>query len=693
MTAHPPAQAATKPTISPVDSQATISRSQSAREVAAPAARPGRRPLSSGAAALLVLLFTMAALAGGQGPASAAPPAPSPQSSGTAASASGLTPASTLAPSLGPLLPDPSAKQVASPSSRPTPPRPPNAPARTAPPPASTAPTDLSVSAAEPSSGSGEAGLPGASAGSGVLGRVRDVVGTVTGAAGTGVASSVADGMMKAAAIWAVQQLMSGVEQVFGELGAFLSTTTHPQPTDASFLRPGGLYQQLSSFAVVMVIAFMCLQIGQGVLAGEPGQAVWQVVRFLPVTVLAIVAFPWFVAQLVAIADALTGLALPPDKTFQQLLQIQVLTSLKTVASGNPLPGMVMGLVAFLSALLIYLELLVHVVMVRLIEALAPLSLAPIVWAPARPAARKVAEIAVAAVLARPAILIALRVGLDLLADSAKASPANGGAWGRMLLGLAVILVAACSPVVIWRLLPHAEAMLASQGLSRGPGRAVMTGLQTAYWAGAVAGGGRAAGRALTPANAGPSTGPGGGPGGGAGGPGSARSLPPPSSPGPSGPRPGRSGLSTPSGGSPVSSGSGSTGHDRDAAGAAGPGAGQTRPSNQAPSGSPGSATSTTTPPSGPRPGSSAGTGQTRRGRGPGQSTRPAGPAGAPGTYPGTSPGVAPGSPGGAATEGWGRRPNRPSPPALNPGAPSRQSPGPGGGPAGRPGGGRGPTS
>jgi len=241
--------------------------------------------------------------------------------------------------------------------------------------------------------------------------------------------------------------------------------------------------------------------------------------RDIPLAVLAIVAFPWFIAQAVTLADVLAGLVLPPGQTLRTLLQVEVLTSLKTVSSVNPVPGLLMNLLAFLAALLIYLELLVHVVMVRLIEALAPLSFAPLVWAPARPAARKVAELAVAAVLSRPAILIALRVGLDLMADSARGSPLSGGAWGKLLLGLAVIAVAAFSPVVIWRLLPHAEAMLAAQGLSRGPGRAIMTGLQTSYWVNTIAGQFSGA----------PRSGGGGSPS--AGGPGHARSLPMPTGP------------------------------------------------------------------------------------------------------------------------------------------------------------------
>jgi hypothetical protein len=184
-------------------------------------------------------------------------------------------------------------------------------------------------------------------------------------------------------------------------------------------------------------------------------------------------------------ADALSGAILPGGTTTKRLALIFSMETAKSLGTG--LPQLLVSVVSFAAIVLVYLELVVRNVLVRLVVALAPLTFAAIVWPGARGAGRRLLEFVVAAILAKPAIFIALRVGIDLVEEHAfQSSLVNGASWGKLFVGLAVACVAAFTPWVVWRLLPHAEAALIAQGMSRAPMRAGMQVLQTAYWAEAI---------------------------------------------------------------------------------------------------------------------------------------------------------------------------------------------------------------
>jgi hypothetical protein len=434
--------------------------------------------------------------------------------------------------------------------------------------------------------------------------------------------------------------LLDGVSGVIDELGDFIDTTTQPQPMDASFLGPDGPYHQVALFSAALLIGFVFLGVAHGLLTGAPGQALARLVRDVPLALLAITSFPWIVGQLVNLSNGLSAAILPTGKTAKELLTTQLLENLKGLGTQNVVPAVLIGFLTFAATLLVYLELVVRVILLQLLEALAPLSFAPMVWAPARDAGRKVAELTVAIVLSQPAVFLGLRIGLDFLHQHATSSPLDLGAWGKLLLGLGVVTVAIFSPWVIWRLLPQAEGMLLAQGLSRSPARAAMSGLQTAYWVTAV--------RSSMGRRAAPSAGPSGA------GVGPPRSLPPPG--------PGRAGGGgRPPAGSPPTAGTGGGSSLGGAAAAGMTPASTVASAFRARTGA--AAAAPTAAPSGPGP----------AGSGPRQSPpkqapvrrRPPNPPGqsSPSSQPGPSspPGRAgrqrpAGSPGGGVAPGWSRR-------------------------------------
>jgi hypothetical protein len=115
----------------------------------------------------------------------------------------------------------------------------------------------------------------------------------------------------------------------------------------------------------------------------------------------------------------------------------------------------------------------------------------PIVWAAGvspvlRGSGRKLVSVAVALVLAKPAIALTLVVGAKLVANSGAqpAGEADGAAaLGTLVTGFACFAIAGLSPWVVYRLLPTVEHATVSNGIVGGWGRAAMTTAQTAMLA------------------------------------------------------------------------------------------------------------------------------------------------------------------------------------------------------------------
>jgi len=105
-----------------------------------------------------------------------------------------------------------------------------------------------------------------------------------------------------------------------------------------------------------------------------------------------------------------------------------------------------------------------------------------------RGSGRRLIHLAVALVLAKPAIAITLAVGMKLLANTG-ATPGTAGASegaaavGTLFAGFTAIGIAGFSPVVLFRLLPGVEGASSTTGVVGGWGRSAMTIAQSAMLA------------------------------------------------------------------------------------------------------------------------------------------------------------------------------------------------------------------
>jgi hypothetical protein len=277
-------------------------------------------------------------------------------------------------------------------------------------------------------------------------------------------------------------------EQAKALVGDFFTTSTRPEVGAAFFVGKGGAYQTVASVSCLLLVGATALGVAAAVLSGEPGQALARIVRDLAFAVLAILVFPWFVDKLVTLTDVIAYAVLPGEDSVKKIEDIVSLPPSRDIA------GLMVTMMVFLAIVLIYLELVVQNALTMIVTALAPLSFAGMTMPAARPSAGQMVKMTVAIAFAKPAIFVALRIGVDLIAeDQHRLTP---GGWGRYLTGMAVLGVAVFMPFVVWRLIPIAEAYAVGQGVSRAPFRGAMQVAQSAYWAQALAGrGGLGGGR------------------------------------------------------------------------------------------------------------------------------------------------------------------------------------------------------
>jgi hypothetical protein len=233
----------------------------------------------------------------------------------------------------------------------------------------------------------------------------------------------------------------------------------------------------------------------------------------LPLTALAMAVVIPAASVALELVDALSAAVLDPAKS-PGMDFLRGFGATAAAATGG-FAVVVLGLVAGLAALALWAELLVRAAFVYLLIALSPMVFAATLWPAARGILRRAAEIFTALVVSKFVISVAIAVGVAALGGAGDHGESEGTAAsvGTLLVGTAILAVAAFSPFLVLRLLPILETATLVQGVSRSPARLTQAAVTTTIAARSVGRlSGAGAGAAAT-VGVGPSGGGGGAPG------------------------------------------------------------------------------------------------------------------------------------------------------------------------------------
>lgn len=312
----------------------------------------------------------------------------------------------------------------------------------------------------------------------------------------------VAEGIAK----WVLEAVAYFVDGVVN----FLLTSARPEVESAWFAGSGSPYATVRGISVALLLAFLFLGIIQGLMAGDSSAMIRRVTVDLPAAVFGMVTTTVIVGRLLELTDALSAAML--SNSDQQAVHFLSGFGVAVNNASQGFAAVVVGLVAVIAGLIVWVELMVRSVLVYILVALSPLSFAATVWPSARGVLRRTIELLLAVIVSKLVICIAISVGVAALSGAGTAPPPGSSvpdeaaaSMGTLFVGTAILALAAFAPFLVLKLFPWAEAALVAQGVSRSPIRGAQATMSNVYYAQSLtrlAGGGSSR-AAVGPASAG----------------------------------------------------------------------------------------------------------------------------------------------------------------------------------------------
>lgn len=348
-----------------------------------------------------------------------------------------------------------------------------------------------------------------------VLADIPNPIGIVTdafGAVGGWAFDKVAEGI----ASW----ILGAVEFFVNGAIDFLRSSASPDVTAAWFSGSGSPYAVVRNIAGFLLVGFVFLGLIQGLVNGDIAGMIRRMAGNLPAAVAGMVVTTAVVSQLLQLTDAMSQAVLV--NTDEQALHFLSGFGVTVTTVTNGFAAVILGLVAVVAGLLLWIELIVRASLVYVLVAISPLGFAATLWPSAKGVLRKTIELLLAVIISKLVICITLAIGVAALSGGGTAGTSGAGlasnagdSIGALLVGAVLLGLAAFSPFIVLKLVPVAEAALVAQGVSRGPLRATQSGMsaaQSVSTARRLAGGNSAPGGLGAPGASG-STGAAGAPG------------------------------------------------------------------------------------------------------------------------------------------------------------------------------------
>lgn len=377
------------------------------------------------------------------------------------------------------------------------------------------------------------------------------------GGAGIGPVCQLASGVAGAAGDAAGKVAEAGASSVLGALGSWVSdgatwllTQIGKVIGDTTGIDLGASwftahYQTMAVLAGVIIVPLLLLGIMQSIYRQNASMLVRSVVLNVPLAVLLTAVAVKLVQLGLAVTDAMSAAVASGTglDTGHFLSSVAAGLSATSVAGQPAAPGFIVflgGLVVVFGALMVWIELLVRSAAVYVAVLFLPLALASLAWPAISHWCRRLVDTLVALILGKFVIVAVLSLAVGALAGGTGSTPSGatgsaggGGGFGAVIGGAALLLLAACAPWALFRLLPFLESGAVGhlEGLgsrarqtATGPAKqlahAAIGAPLTAALAARAGGGLVAAGsRAVGSAAGGGGAGAGGGSGGGSPGP------------------------------------------------------------------------------------------------------------------------------------------------------------------------------
>lgn len=327
--------------------------------------------------------------------------------------------------------------------------------------------------------------------------------------------------------------ILKGVLALLMSVWNFMDTASSPRLTSEWFYTAeSSPFRIAFGIGVTMVALLVLLALIRAVAAGSPGAVLRSVGHDLPVAVFSMVCLVVVSAAAVDLADGLSDFIWAQTRDDAITAMDGLGVTLMAGLGNMHFLGIVVSLVLLLAMLFMWVVLFVRESLIYLVVIYAvSFGLPSMLFPPLRDTAKKVLELLVALIIAKPVMVLALSVGVSALggigATGAPGEPFGDNLaheLGTLISGVITFGLAAFMPFLVWKLMPIVAAAVVAQGIASAPLRGGTQAMQLQYYGQAAmrrlasadvraAGAGRLAGGATSTGSSGT-----GGPGAAAGG-------------------------------------------------------------------------------------------------------------------------------------------------------------------------------
>ena len=322
---------------------------------------------------------------------------------------------------------------------------------------------------------------------------IGDIWGGVTGFFAD-IAGAAIDTVIGAITAWVIGGVLAAIEAVWSVID---NTTTVRTSAEWFSLNADSPVAIATAVGVSLTMLAVLLAVIRAVIAGSPGQVVRTVSYDLPLAVFAAVSTVAVTSVLLDLADAIAAWVWQSGRgNASQALENMALIQLSGMP-GSYFLGILLSLMLLLALLFIWIVLFIRQSLIYIVIVLALAFAWPVaIFPPLRDTAKKTLELLIALIVAKPAMVLAMSVGINALGGVGATAPPEeincvGLGWaecwathaeqanvnlqielGALMTGIVAFGLAAFMPFLIWRLMPLVAAAVVAQGVASAPLRA-----------------------------------------------------------------------------------------------------------------------------------------------------------------------------------------------------------------------------
>ena len=327
------------------------------------------------------------------------------------------------------------------------------------------------------------------------LNPVDDIIDGVGGLIG-GAAEAAGEAVLDLVVQFVFGLIADAVAAVTGAIVSAMGSTTAVDLNGGFFPALTPIRQTVLGMSMALVLGLFFISIVRSLAAGEPGAIIRAALVDVPSAMLLMVVsvtVAWILIRIVDEASlAVTGdVGAAMGEFTASLVVVEALT-------GAGLLGIIFGLLFVVGAILVWLQLMVRSALIYILIVLAPLGFATRAHPGTRQIARRTIEMGIALILSKFGVAVAFGIGATAIESSNGVVEGEGVDLTGMMAGVAVMLMAALMPWLIWKVFPLVEAATAAAGVERSPVKAAVSAASLGVAAGVgiskLAGGGGATG-------------------------------------------------------------------------------------------------------------------------------------------------------------------------------------------------------